>query len=205
MNQGAVRSASSPHGRGEAGPATTSTSHPTARRLALANYAQACACACATRLTPHPLAPPADRRRRLRRTFPPAFRDGERELYYTSEIYPAGLGAHEREGTERGGGGVYVPSLHEGGPAALRPLLLRRRLRVGRRRVALLRVPLLRWVSLLRVALLRWVALLRRRVARGRVSRRRVRVLPGVTCEIQRRERNTHTSGGYGTRRERRS
>jgi hypothetical protein len=205
VNQGAVRSASSPHGRGEAGPATTSTSHPTARRLALANYAQACACACATRLTPHPLAPPADRRRRLRRTFPPAFRDGERELYYTSEIYPAGLGAHEREGTERGGGGVYVPSLHEGGPAALRPLLLRRRLRVGRRRVALLRVPLLRWVSLLRVALLRWVALLRRRVARGRVSRRRVRVLPGVTCEIQRRERNTHTSGGYGTRRERRS
>jgi hypothetical protein len=118
---------------------------------------------------------------------------------------PAGLGAHEREGTERGGCGVYVPSLHEGGPAALRPLLLRRRLRVGRRRVALLRVPLLRWVSLLRVALLRWVALLRRRVARGRVSRRRVRVLPGVTCEIQRRERNTHASGGYGTRRERRS
>lgn len=113
VNQGAVRSASSPHGRGEAGPATTSTSHPTARRLALANYAQACACA--TRLTPHPLAPPADRRRRLRRTFAPAFRDGERELYYTSEIYQLGW-ARMRERGLRGGEAAYTyhPSMKEG-------------------------------------------------------------------------------------------
>lgn len=60
-------------------------------------------------------------------------------------------------------------------------LLRRRRLRVGRR-VTLLRVTLLRWVALLRRVALRWVALRRRRVSGGRVARRRVRVLPGITC-----------------------
>lgn len=85
----------------------------------------------------------------------------------------AGRGGEERRGE-------HVPSLHEGGPAALM-LLRRRRLRVGRR-VALLRVTLLRWVALLRRVALRWVALRRRRVSGGRVARRRVRVLPGITC-----------------------